>query len=389
MSSTQLSSHVQSLRSYEDCQQLRSEWDALVATHSGEINSLDPTSGFDWAMALWQSHLKAQDQDVLVFRQGDDVAGILPLYRFQKKVRGIPCRSVAPFTELYGGRTGFLLKDLSIENLDALLTHARDHLQSWDTLILTVVEGSDFEELLLNLVPKKGWHHQVLNKERSPFIPFLDTWENHFASLPKKLRSTMRNGEKRLRERGELTYKECRTLDEVQEFNAAVAAIERESWKAEAGTSIASNPVHDSFHRDLALRAAASGYFSGHLLFLNGEPLAYIMGLLQQSVFLDLKESYRAAFREMSPGHVLKSFAFARLYEHGTRLYDFMGKCEEYKLKWTDKIYCRSTYLVFTNSWRSTIARWAFQLSSQRPSPTSLRASSPQEGSGSVEEAVK
>jgi CelD/BcsL family acetyltransferase involved in cellulose biosynthesis len=389
MSSSQLRSHVQSLRSYEDCQQFRLQWDALVALHSGEINTLDPTSCFDWAMALWQSHLKVQDQEVLVLRQGDDVTGILPLYRFQKKVRGIPCRSVAPFTELYGGRTGFLLKDPRVENLDALLTHAQDRLPSWDTFVLTVVDGSDFEKLLLDLVSRKRWHFEILNKERSPFIPFLDTWENHFASLPKKLRSTMRNGEKRLRERGELTYKECRTLDEVQEFNVAVAAIERESWKAEAGTSIASNPVHDAFHRDLALRAAACGYFSGHLLLLNREPIAYIMGLLQQGVFLDLKESYRAVFREMSPGHVLKSFAFARLYEHGTHVYDFMGKCEEYKLKWTDQTYCRSTYLVFSNSWRSRIARWAFQLSSRKSIPSPPNAPPVQEGTGSIEEAVK
>jgi CelD/BcsL family acetyltransferase involved in cellulose biosynthesis len=389
MSSHESTDQIRSLRSYEECQLLRPAWDEIVAHQSGEINKLDPTSGFDWAMALWQSHLKSVSQDVLVLREGAQIAGILPLYRFTKRVRGIPCRSIAPFTELYGGRTGFLLKDLQVEHLDSLIAHAQKSLKSWDTLVVTVVEGSGYENLLLELTSQKGWHFQVLSKERSPYIPFLDSWENHFASLPKKLRSTMRNGEKRLRERGELTYRECCSPDEVREFNAAVEAIERESWKAEAGTSIASNPVHDAFHRNLALRAATDGSFSGHLLLLNGEPVAYIMGLLHQGVFLDLKESYRATFRDMSPGHVLKSFAFARLYEHATRLYDFMGKCEEYKLKWTDKTYCRSTYLVFNDSWRSWVARWIGRVFSRGSDASQLASPSPLGDSDSVEVAIK
>jgi len=389
MSSRESAVQIRSLRSYEECQSLRPAWNEIVALQSGEINQLDSTSGFDWAMALWQSHLQGLDQNILILCEGTQVAGILPLYWFPKSVRGIPCRAVAPFTELYGGRTGFLLREPRIELLAALLAHSQKVLKPWDTFVVTVVEGSVYEKLLLDLAHQKGWHFQVLNKERSPYITFLDSWETHFASLPKKLRSTMRNGEKRLRERGELTYRECRSPDEVREFNAAVEAIERESWKAEAGTSIASNPMHDAFHRDLALRAADAGRFSGHLLLLNGQPIAYIMGLLHEGVFLDLKESYRAAFREMSPGHVLKSFAFARLYGHATRLYDFMGKCEEYKLKWTDKTYCRSTYLVFNNSWRSWAARWIGRVFTRGSDISLLASPSPQGAPNSLDVAIR
>jgi CelD/BcsL family acetyltransferase involved in cellulose biosynthesis len=350
---------INSLRSYAECQSLREDWNGIVGQQCSGIDQLDPTSGFDWAMALWQSHLKGAEQDILILREGEQVVGILPLYRFPKRVRGIPCRGLAPFTELYGGRSGFVLREPCSDHLEALLSHAQGFLKPWDTLLLTVVTGSAYEKLFVEVAARKGWNHLVVSNEASPYIPFLDSWEHHFASLPKKLRSTMRNGEKRLREKGELTYQECRSQQEVSEFNNAVEAIERESWKAEAGTSIAANPVHEAFHRDLALRASASGNFSGHVLSLNGEPIAYIMGLLQGGVFLDLKESYRSSFREMSPGHVLKSFAFARLYEQGTRIYDFMGKCEEYKLKWTDKVYSRSRYLVFNNSLRGKIAQWA------------------------------
>jgi len=354
------------LRSYEECQQLRESWDNLLNSQSESIDQLDLTAGFDWAMALWQSHLKESDQSVLVLRDAAGISGILPLQRFQKTVRGVSCRSVAPITELYAGRTGFLLREPQLSTLQELFACLAKLDTRWDAFVLTVVKDSEYERLLLDQTEHQGWHVLRLGEERSPFIPFQDTWEQHFASLPKKLRSTMRNGEKRLREKGDLTYLECRSPEEVAQFNAAVDSIERDSWKAEAGTSIASNSVHHAFHQNLALRAAAAGRFSGHLLLLNGEPIAYIMGLLHNGVFLDLKESYRVSFREMSPGHVLKYFAFARLYEQGTRLYDFMGKCEEYKLKWTDRTYSRVTYGVISNTLRGRAVQLANFVSNLR-----------------------
>ncbi len=357
---------VEVLRSLQACQFLRRDWDEIMERQCSDISQLDLTSSFDWAMTLWAIHLQGREQEVLVLRSGNEIVGILPLYGMRRNIRRVSCRGLAPLTELYGGRSGFLLRSPQIEYLNALFACAERSPNGWDTFLVTVVEGSAHEKLLLGLARKKGWHSLLLAREESPYISFHENWESHFASLPKKLRSTMRNGEKRLRERGELAYRECRLEEEVREFNAAVDAIERDSWKAATGTSIASNPVHEAFHRMLALRATEKGWFSGHLLLLNAEPVAYVMGLLHQGVFLDLKESYRASFREMSPGHVLKSFAFARLYERGTRLYDFMGKCEEYKMKWTDRTYRRSSYLFFNRTLRGKLAWLLSQFGSSR-----------------------
>lgn len=352
MTQGSLNTGVKFFHSYEDVQRLRGPWDELLSSQSATIEELDLTSGFDWAMALWESHLPGTAQEVMILRDEEGISGILPLYRFSKGMRGLPCRSLAPLSELYSGRTGLLVRNQRAETVDALLAALSELSTPWDALVLTVVKGSAYEQLLLEAAARQQRHLLTLSEERSPYIPFQESWAAHFASLPKKLRSTMRNGEKRLRERGELSYQECRTVEEVAIFNGAVNFIERDSWKAAAGTSIASNRKHEAFHRNLALRAAANGRFSGHLLLLNDEPVAYIMGLLNNGVFLDLKESYRASFREMSPGHVLKYFAFDKLYGHGTRVYDFMGKCEEYKLKWTDKLYCRSTYALLNNTFR-------------------------------------
>jgi CelD/BcsL family acetyltransferase involved in cellulose biosynthesis len=355
---TAVSCAIETPRFEQEWEVLRTGWNAMLARDSAGVEALDFTASFEWALTLWQTHWNTGEVEIVVLREGATIVGILPLYRFGKSVRRIPCRMVAPIWELYSGRTGFLLRTLAPEYLRLMFSTLRTQVRPWDLLSLTVVQGSQYERLFHDMAAAAGLRAKPVENFRSPYIPLQDSWEKHFASLPKKLRSTIRNGEKRLRASGEVAYRECRTPEDAIAFNAAVAQIERDSWKEAAGTSIAANPVHEAFHQCMTVRAAESGAFSGHLLLLNQEPIAYVMGTLYNGVFLDLKESYRNSLREMSPGHALKNFVFPKLIEQKATVYDFMGQCEDYKMKWTDKTYRRTTYLLFNDTIRAKAASW-------------------------------
>lgn len=348
---------IEILRSSEESRHVREFWNKIVLEHSGTIEQLDLTSSYEWVRSLWESHLQTQVPTVLVLWKEQEIVGLMPLRTFRRNVRGISCRSFEPVSELYSGRTGFLFRSPQPDLLLTVLNGLEKELGHWDTFSTTVVQGSVDEFALLEAARRGNWHTLVLWRGSSPYIQFHENWASHFAALPKKLRSTMRNGEKRLRERGRLSYREFLSPESLSEFNDAANSIEVDSWKSASGTAIASNPIHEAFHTTLSSRAAENGWFSGHVLFLDEHPIAYILGLLHRGVFLDLKESYRSQFREMSPGHVLKSFAFASLYQKQTTCYDFMGACEDYKMKWTDRVYTRVTYLLFNNTLRSRLAR--------------------------------
>jgi CelD/BcsL family acetyltransferase involved in cellulose biosynthesis len=358
---------VHVLRSQEDWQSLSDPWNAILAAHSAGVNDLDLTAGFDWMLTLWETHLRSGTVEFLALRENHDVVGILPLHRFQRQIRRITCQSVAPISELYSGRTGFLLREPSVAALETLFTCLRCQLEPWDVFELTTVRGSIHDKLLHELASVHRLPLRVIEEQSSPYVVLQESWERHFATLPKKFRSTIRNGEKRLRERGNLAYRECRSPKDAADFHEAVLEVEKGSWKHAAGTSIAAKPMQEAFHRDITVRAAKRGLFSGHLLLLDDRPVAYVMGLLYNGVFLDLKESYKESLREASPAHVLKNFIFAQLYERKATVYDFMGKCEEYKMKWTDKIYCRATYLLFNRTLRGKAARWLSAIGATRP----------------------
>jgi hypothetical protein len=54
-----------------------------------------------------------------------------------------------------------------------------------------------------------------------------------------------------------------------------------------------------------------------------------------------------------------------------------MGLCEEYKLRWTDKTYQRSTFILYNKTLTARAARWGGQIkkrilgSKTEPEPTS------------------
>jgi len=320
-------------------EKLRGPWAELLAKQSDTVLDLDVTAGLDWAQVLWETHLASGPIEVLALQEGGTIQSILPLFRRSKTIRKLPFRGIGLLTELYSGRSGFLLGEQSAELLGESLEGIGSKTPAWDVFSLTLLQDSPSERLVETVASTAGFSLQLIEKQYSPYIPFQKNWAEHFAALPKKFRSTIRNGEKRLRDRGQLTYRECLTADDARDFNSAVLDIERDSWKEAAGTSIAANPVHEAFHRAITVRAAERGFFSGHLLLLD------------------------------SPSHVLKNFIFARLYEQGATVFDFMGNCEEYKMKWTDKTYCRNTYLLFNNTLRG---RLAARLSSMgRPAPKS------------------
>jgi CelD/BcsL family acetyltransferase involved in cellulose biosynthesis len=224
--------------------------------------------------------------------------------------------------------------------------------------MLTLVDGSHSAGLLFEAAKQEGYDLEKVHCQESPYIPLEGTWQSYFASLPKKFRWTMKDGEKKLKASGGLRYSEYYSRDsELEHFLDCMLRIEYNSWKEAHKTSITTSDQQRNFYTNLIGVAAAKGWLSCHLLELDNEPVAYIYGLLFNGVFCDLKESYNLAYQSMSPGHVLKLFALERLFKRGARLYDYMGVCEPYKMRWTNKTYSRSTYLIYNRTPAGVAAR--------------------------------
>lgn len=371
---------VRLINTYDECQHLCSDWNNIVLHSSKDILQLDVTCTFEWAMMLWRNHLDRRDGKILVLERDDTIVGILPLFASTKVAFPVRYKVLSPLTQVYCGRSGFLLKEPLLENVDLLTQYLYDELSDWDTFVFYLVDDSPSAKVLDELVKQRGYPCEKAFTVASPYIVFDKSWDNYFSSLPKKLRWTIRTGEKKLRDRGHLLYSEYTEESQASFFAEAMIEIERESWKETAGTSISSDKYQESFHREFTAIAAKNGWFSGHLIQLDGEPVAYISGLIYNGFFYDLKESFKSKYGPLSPGHVLKRFAFERLIEQHVHTYDIMGLCEDYKMRWTDKTYAISTYVLYNHTVTANFVKIRSQLASilKRPKAVSrLREKKP------------
>lgn len=351
-----MSLSAQVRRGWGEIDALAGSWDRLLSACSSGVRGLDATCSSIWARALAQTHLKDCEPRFLTVSDGSEIVALLPTYAHRVRALPFARRELRAITEAHGGRTGVLTAGNAEMLTEFLLAHVRTELAPWDLLRLSVVEGSDSHVQILRAADRLRLRSRCIGIGESPYVELHASWQDTFASLPKKLRWTIRKSEKELRALGALEYVEIRDDSSARVLIDSIYSIERQSWKEQSGTSITAQQQQQRFYEALIQLAVQAGVLSAHLLRLDGRPIAYILGIAAgDGMFLDLKESFVADYREYSPGHVLKRFAIESLIGRGTRIYDFMGRCEPYKMRWTDKTYRTLTFALFNATARGSI----------------------------------
>lgn len=340
-------------------EEISEAWNALVLQHGPGITGFDVTATYEWAMTLWATHLASQNEQIAVIEEGSLVKGVIPLYRLQKPFRSLTCAQIAPISEIYSQRSGFVLAqaDDAAKVFRAAMEFILNELPPWDLFEFTIVDGSTADLLFKRYIQEKSLPYELIGREKCPYMELQNSWEKFLGTLSSKFRGNLRSYEKKMRGAGELRYKTYKCPSQSEEFLAAMLEIERDSWKEAAGTAILAHPLQEAFYRRFIEVASLQGWFSGHLLILDEEPIAYIYGLVFNGCFTSMKTSYKSKVHKMGPGHLIRMFALQQLHAEGLALHDFTGLCEDHKLMWANKIYQRSSYRIFSGTPRAFLTR--------------------------------
>jgi len=326
-------------------------WERILRSIQREMSGPDATCAPVWAQALAATQLKDCEIRTRLVSRDSQIVAIAPTFMRSSGRFPLRKRELRLVTEAHAGRTALLAENNDPEIVRALLSSMLRESPAWDVFVLSVVAGSPGHTAVVDAAGKLGLPLRCLAMQDSPYIQLPATWDALLAALPKKMRWTIRKGEKDLMALGALTYEEMAAPADVPRLLAAIYAIEQQSWKEQSGTSITAQDAQRAFYESFVELAAQAGILSAHVLSVAGKPVAYILGIAAgDGVFLDQKESFDLAFSEYSPGHVLKRYAIQTLLARGVRLYDLMGVCEPYKMRWTDKTYTRLTLALFNKT---------------------------------------
>lgn len=323
---------IQEFDTFSAAAGLRTAWNELV-----RAQKYGPAQTFEWLSTLWEVNSKGRQLLLLAVSDDAGFTGIAPLICESEQRKGVQAnvlKMLSSFHALHG--TPFLLGRRQEETMNALLEHLKR--RRWALWFSCSQIGDERQEVFLRALANQGYRFSTTPTERSPYQQLQETWDEKLKSLQPRFRTALRSREKRLREKGAV---ELRFLDSPGEWEqglSAIREIEEDSWKVAAGTAITVQDFQWEFYKRYAPIAAEAATLRIPVLFLDREPIAYDYALCADGVYYLLKTSYKNKWHDLYPGFVLRKLLVEWAYAQGCREIDFLGKDEEWKLKWTDRV---------------------------------------------------
>lgn len=201
-----------------------------------------------------------------------------------------------------------------------------------------VGEGTHTRALAASLEATRDWIVDVRPAERCAVIDTTADWEPYYAARPRTLRKGVRLGEERLREKGDLAFVRADEKADWQEWLYRFLELERAGWKGHAGSAILQHPGQRAFYERASESARARGALRLLVATLDGEPLAGLLGIVENGVEYCLKTAYDERLRQYSPGHLVRREVLRRSFaDPSVHSADLLGPVTEEKARWATR----------------------------------------------------
>ena len=334
---------------------LETEWNDAVeragATH--------PFLCHEWFRTWWDCFGANRSLHIVVVRAGGRILAIAPLMREQVQMYGMPVRKLDLIQNDHTPRADFIVAGPAQGAYRAIWSELQAGRRGWDVLQLSRLPResatrSAFEQLANEGRCSTGlWQGDV-----SPYLTLEGTWETYLAGLSSKFRSNVRNRLSRLTRLGEPRLEVLEDGRAIEAARTDALRLEASGWKAEAGTSIGSDPAVVRFYTQLAERATSRGWLRLLFLTVGGQRIATSYGSCYRGRLFLFKTGYDPEYATCSPFKLLTYFAIQAAYAEGLTEVDFLGDAEPWKLEWTEQSRPHDWLYVFSLSRRAQLLHW-------------------------------
>ena len=154
-------------------------------------------------------------------------------------------------------------------------------------------------------------------------------------------------------------------------FDEALA-LEAMAWKGAAGTSIADDPRAAHLYRALSRLLGRRGMGALYFLRAGGRRIATLFAVEDGRTVYALKIGYDPAVACVSPGHLIVWRVAADAEARGLAELDFVGRDDEWKRKWTDRVHEHISLMIYRDS-AAGLARYALRHLVRPHLPAALR----------------
>lgn len=203
-----------------------------------------------------------------------------------------------------------------------------------------------------------GWLRYVESRFRRRFIDLTTGFDAYLSKFSSKTRSTFRRKMRRFREAssGNIEWRAYRSASEMQAFHTEARRISAHTYQEKLFD--AGLPDGSGFVTGMLARAEA-GLVRGFILFLHGEPVAYLYLPIADGRVIYGYLGFNPAYASLSPGTVLQLLALESLFAERThRIFDFTeGEGEHKRLFATHEHLCGNVYYLRPTLRNRTVVR--------------------------------
>jgi len=313
-------------------------WNSLLprTAHATFFQSLD------WLEVYWRHYGSDQKLRVLVVSAADEPIGILPLVVRTEPTRVGAVRVLTYPLHDWGTFYGPIGPNPTATLLVGL-RHIRRTPQDWDLLDLRWVDtiGCDLGRTW-RIMQSVGFRPREQAWARAATVDMSGTWEHYWKGRTKKWRHNVRRLERRLAERGEVTYVRYRPEggargdgDPRWDLYDACVHLAQESWQGSSstGTTLSHRCVKE-YLRDTHAVAAKCGSLDLNLLLVDGNPAAFAYNYVYRGSVYGLRMGFDPALATWGPGTVLQRMVLEDSFRRGDHLYDMGAGSLECKRHW-------------------------------------------------------
>lgn len=317
---------VRELDSVQALEELAGAWRDLLARVPHDSPYLTPDFMIPWARMLAGSYRLA----VLAVHDGARLVGVAPLFERRLSqwgvgfvMRSFPLHGLSPPFDL-------IVDPQAAGVIDALLDHLHAD-RRWHLVeLLNVATGSPNVTGLRAACLRKGFHFEDQASLTTTYVPMAPSWEAYLASLPRALRKTIRQGERRLAQSGPLRFVRCpQDGMTVPDGIAMALSVIANSWKRFDDEAV----DWPAFFHDFGARLAARNMLCLRFLMVGDRPAAYHLEIDYQGNLHGLHNAYDLSMGSGAPGAVLLAEALRDAHARGCGRFDFLGT-KEYLERW-------------------------------------------------------
>ena len=288
--------------------------------------SATPFQTWQWHSTWFRHFGRGKRAYVVAVYEGDDLIGLMPLYRTFG-----PWRALRPM----GCGASDYLHPLARRGLEgqvaaAIAIHFAE-LKGVDLIDLHQIRES--EPLATALMGSIGRNGQQLNQAACPVLDLPDTFDAYLAGLGKSLRYDVRRMEGKFgQERGlRLVPFDAGSahsgMDQLFHFH-------RLRWRKRGLPGAFVGKRVQAFHREWSRLAADEGWLRLSSLFAGDEPVGVIYAMALGDSCYFYQSGFDPQFSSLSPGTLLVADAIRKAIAEGKRHFDFMRGDEPYKRRW-------------------------------------------------------